>query len=195
MGRERIITDTSLLAGTAFKIIDEVGFGNFSARKLAGVLGISHMTVYNYMDREELLNQVVIQAFSIMNGNIMPHVEECKTEHRDPNRIFSVIADELLVFAKTHQNIYKFVFLERIGAARDDPRLRALYMSGMEWVRDAIPADRFDSMYNDVYLFLVLINGLVLAYLNRQNDAAEAMCRNNMARAFKLILGHYCTDV
>ncbi len=195
MGRDRILTDTTLLVKTAFKIIDEEGFEHFSARKLAGVLGISHMTVYNYMQREEILDEVVITGFSIMNENILPHVATFKSGLSTSCGLFSFIADELLTFAKVHRNIYRFMFQTRIGAARENPRLRALYMSGMEWVRDAIPEESFAAMQDDVFLFLLLVNGLILGYLNHRDDAAEAKCRKDMARAYEHILSHYCTDV
>jgi len=192
MGRDRVINDKMQLVRTAFKIIDDDGYENFSARKLAEVLGISHMTVYNYMGRDELLNEVIIMGFSILNESILPRVEECKSGSGNPCRIFSYISEELLIFAQTHRNVYRFMFQSRLGLTNEDQRVRKLYSSGIDFIRDAIPENRRDEIQNDAFLFIVLVNGLILGYLGQRHSITDSQCRANMARAYELIMGPGC---
>jgi len=183
------------LVEMAFRIIDQEGYENFSARKLAEVLGISHMTVYNYMERDELLNEVIVMGFSILNERILPHVETCKTDGGDPCRIFSFIAEELLCFAQAHGNVYRFMFQNRLGLTTEDQKVRKLYSSGVDFIKDALPPGRRDAVQNDAYLFVVLINGLILGYLGQRHSVTDEQCRANMARAYALIIGPGCGRV
>ena len=180
------------LVEMAFRIIDQDGYDNFSARKLAEVLGISHMTVYNYMERDELLNEVIIMGFSLLNACILPHVDACKSDGGDPCRIFSFIAEELLRFAQAHGNVYRFMFQNRLGLTIEDQRVRKLYSSGVEFIKDALPAERRGTVQSDAYLFIVLINGLILGYLGQRHSVTDEQCRANMARAYELIMGPSC---
>ncbi len=195
MGRDRAISDTMQLVRTAFKIIDDEGYDNFSARKLAEVMGVSHMTVYNYMDRDQLLSEVIIMGFSILNDRILPRVEACKADGGNPCRIFAYIAEELLVFAQAHSNIYRFMFQHRLGLAGENQRARHFYSSGIDFIKDMLPPDQRDAIQNDAYLFIVLVNGLILGYLGQRHSTTDQQCRDNMARAYELILGPRCACV
>lgn len=193
MSRDRVINDTRQLVTIAFRLIDDEGYEHFSARKLAEVLGVSHMTVYNYMGRDELLNEVIIMGFDILYKGIMPHVEASKTKGGNPCSIFLGVAEELLSFAQQHQNIYRFMFQNSIGLQREDQRVRRLYSSGIDLIKESLPAELRETIQTDVYLFLVLVNGLILGYLGQRHSATAAECRANMARAHELLLGMHGT--
>ncbi|MBN2873608.1 MAG: TetR/AcrR family transcriptional regulator [Spirochaetales bacterium] len=194
MGRDRVISDAMQLVRTAFKIIDEEGYEHFSARKLAVTLGVSHMTVYNYMERDELLNQVIIMGFSFLNEKITPFAEQCRNNQRDACTIFSHISSELLEFAKNHPNMYRFMFQSKLGLASDDARVRGMYSSGVELIKDVIPPERYKKIRDDAYLFFVLINGLVLGYLGQRHSTTDEECKANMARAYDLLLASNCAS-
>lgn len=195
MGRDRVIQDTRQLVAKAFSIIDAEGFEHFSARKLAEVLGISHMTVYNYIGRDELLNEVIVMGFDALYEGILPHVEACKVDGSNPCCLFLHIAEELLKFAQEHRNIYRFMFQNSIGLQSDNQRVRQLYSSGIELIKESLPTERREILQTDVYLFMVLINGLILGYLGQRHSTTEAECRANMTRAYELLLGLHCSRI
>ena len=193
MGRERAISDTMQLVTIAFRIIDDEGYEHFSARKLAEVLGVSHMTVYNYMGRDELLNEVIIMGFDTLYKGILPHVEACKAKGNNPCCIFLNVAGVMLEFAQQHRNIYRFMFQNSIGLQSENQRVRRLYSSGIDLIKESLPAELRETIQTDVYLFLVLVNGLILGFLGQRHSTTEAECRANMARAYELLLGLHCT--
>lgn len=188
MGRDRILEDPAQLVDKAFELIDSEGYERFSARKLAGNLGISHMTVYNYMGRDQLLQEVIIKGFSVLNERILPHASDCISGSGNPLRIFTIIADKLLDFAKAHENMYRFMFQTRLGLNLDDQRVRKLYSSGIELIKDLVPTEQLVSVQRDAYLFLVLVNGLILGYLAQRHSVTDEHCRSNIARAYALIM-------
>ncbi|HAE21920.1 MAG TPA: hypothetical protein DCG47_06295 [Spirochaetaceae bacterium] len=192
MGRHKIVQDAEDIVRYAYRLIDEDGYENFSARKLAQALNVSHMTVYNYLGREQLLDEVVIMAFGQINEGLDAEVALCKEDASHPCRIFHVVSQRLFDFAQLHPQLYRFLFQSGFGAKTSNPKVRAMYSGGIELVRDAVPAERFEQLRQDAYLFLVLINGLILGYLAGRHGADEGVLRLNMARAFERLLGPAC---
>lgn len=195
MGRDKVLHDSMQLVLTAFDIIDEQGYEHFSARRLAARMGISHMTVYNYMQRDELLAQVILYGFSLLNDRIVPHVEECRKDAESARRIFLHIAHELLDFGAAHPNVYRFMFQSNLGLATEDERIGKMYGRGMEYVRDAIPPDRFEAVREDAFLYLTLVNGLVLGYLGTRTSSPLEQFRQRIQRSYELLLGPTCGKV
>jgi len=149
------------------------------------------MTVYNYMGRDALLNEVILMGFEILNAGIVPFSELYKSDGGDPRRIFMVIAKELLRFAQAHQNIYRFMFQNRLGLQHEDLRVRRLYSGGINFIKDVLPDEEREKVQGDTYLFIVLINGLILGYLGQRHSVTDEQCLANIARAYELILGHH----
>jgi AcrR family transcriptional regulator len=192
MGRHRIVADPQDIVQTAYTLIDKDGYDSFSARKLAQGLGLSHMTVYNYLAREELLDEVIIMGFGELNKGIMPQGSAYIAGEGDPCVVFKRASEALLSFALEHPNMYRFMFQSGIGARSQDPRVRELYTRGMEFVRDTLSPERYEELRKDAYLFLVLTNGLILGYLGRRRGLGDDECRLNIARGYELLLGRHC---
>lgn len=192
MGRHRIVKDPTEIVRSAYRLIDEDGYENFSARKLAQTLEVSHMTVYNYLGRQELLDQVVMMAFGQLNDGLEDDVARCKEDAEHPCRIFLAASERLFNFAKAHPNLYRFLFQSGFGATTKNPKVRALYSSGVELIRAAVPSERFEELRQDAYLFLVLLNGLILGFLAGRYGNDEDRLRSSIARGFERLLGPAC---
>lgn len=191
MGRDRILEDTERLTETAFALIDEDGYEKFSARKLAGLLGISHMTVYNYMKRDEIFDAVIARGFNWIRERMLPRVQLIMSGQAAPSGFFLLLAEGMLDLAIAHPNVYRLMFQSPLGMASDNAEIRAMYMGGIELLRGAIPEDTSGQMYGDVLLFLLLVNGLVLSYIGGMPGQSEAACRAALARAHELIIARY----
>lgn len=191
MGRDRILADTEKLSATAFALIDEDGYEKFSARKLAGLMGISHMTIYNYMKREEIFDSVIARGFNWIRERMMPRVQKIMAGQASPTGFFLCLAEGMLDLAIAHPNVYRLMFQSPVGMANDNAEIRAMYMGGIELLRGAVPEDTSGQMYGDVLLFLLLVNGLVLSYIGAMPGQSEPVCRASLARAHELILARY----
>jgi AcrR family transcriptional regulator len=192
MGRHRIVADTQDIVQTAYTLIDKDGYESFSARKLAQGLGLSHMTVYNYLAREELLDEVIIMGFGELNKDLLPHLAAYKSGSGEPCGIFKRASEALLSFAQLHPHMYRFMFQSGIGAKSHNPRVRGLYASGLDFIRESLDPERYEELRNDAYLFLVLTNGLILGYLGLRHGLELEECRRNIARGYELLLGSHC---
>lgn len=191
MGRDRILSDTTKLVETAFALIDQDGYERFSARKLAGVMGISHMTVYNYMDRNELFEAVIASGFAWIRERVTPDAEMVNKGGAAPLRFFLRLAECMLDLAVAHPNIYRLMFQSRIGLASEHAEIRSMYSGGIELIGGAIPPELYGRIFGDVLLFLLLVNGLVLSYVDKLPGQDEATCRASLARSYELILAQY----
>jgi AcrR family transcriptional regulator len=72
MARAKVFLDPEVIIDQAYDLIKENGVEGLSVRKLATKLGVSSMTLYNYVENiEEIREKVVFKAFkrviSIMN--------------------------------------------------------------------------------------------------------------------------------
>lgn len=185
------MADPRYIVQTAYTLIDKDGYESFSARKLAQGLGLSHMTVYNYLAREELLDEVIIMGFVELYKGILPQGAATEAGEGDPCLIFKRASEALLSFALEHPHMYRFLFQSGFGAKSQDPRVRALYAGGKEFALDTLSPERYEELREDAYLFLVLTNGLILGYLGQRSGHGDEECRLNIARGYELLLGRH----
>lgn len=193
MGRDRIIDDQQQIVKEAFAIIDAEGSDAFSIRKLAHRLGTSHMTIYNYFNRDELFGEVVKHGFRIILDRLQPIVEEHMQRGESPYCIFMLIAEQMMSFADEHSYAYRFMFQSASSPATRDPSVSRMYFSGVELLRSRIGEEEFQRIEDDAYLFLVMVNGLIIAYLDHRHGTTEEKCRQHIRRGFQLIFGRHCT--
>jgi AcrR family transcriptional regulator len=191
MGRERIIEDPTAIVEHAFALIDEDGYDRFSTRRLAARLHVSHMTLYNYFDREELLKRVIELGFARFNERFLPLAAPQLRGCAAPGCVLRIVADQLVEFARDHTRIYRFMFGGTASELTRDPRISGLYTSGVDLVKGALPAELEPRLRRDAYLFFVLVNGLILAWLDERHGTTLEACRENIDRAHELILGSY----
>jgi AcrR family transcriptional regulator len=191
MGRERAIADAGEIVQAAFDLIDEAGYDHFSTRRLASRLGVSHMTLYNYLDRDEILKRVIEQGFARFNERFLPLAQERLSGCGAATCVLRIIADQLVEFARDHKHIYRFMFQASPGELTRDPRISKLYLSGVDLVKQALPAELEPQLRTDAYLFFVLVNGLILAWLDSRHGMTLDQCREHIERGHELILSGY----
>jgi AcrR family transcriptional regulator len=191
MPRIKKIQNPTDIIDAAFDIIDKEGFSEFSARKLAGKLKVAHMTVYNYFSRDYILGAVIKRGFILIHHLIDNKIIRHLKEKKEPIEIYLIIAENLMLFSKKHGNLYSYMFNEESTGAINNPSIRRQYFSGAEMLRRHIPQGIFDEMKNDSSLYLLLVNGLILAYLTERHGMTEELYLYNARRSFEMILGQY----
>lgn len=192
MGRSKRVADPGDIVQAAYELIDREGYENFSARKLAQNLGVSHMTLYNYLAFGEILDGVIARGFEEILGNIRPRIDAEVKGPRQPCALYRIIAAELLEYAKRRPQLYRFIFQSGFGPTTGDPEVRRLYWSGIDLVRGLLDPVRHEDLRRDGFLFLVLVNGLILAFLSGRHGMDEGSCRRNIEWGYSRILGGYC---
>ncbi|MBI9109378.1 MAG: TetR/AcrR family transcriptional regulator [Spirochaetales bacterium] len=191
MPREKKIPNPVDIIDAAFDIIDKDGYTAFSARKLAARLDVAHMTVYNYYSREYILGAVIRRGFIIIHKLIDNKIIKHIKQNNDPVGIYLIIADNLMQFAKDHPLLYRYMFQEESTGEINNPSLRRQYLSGSAILRRRIPQDIFDDFKNDSYLYILLINSLILSYIEERHGMDENTYDKNIKRSFEMILGQY----
>lgn len=192
MGRSKRVSDPGSIVEAAYELIDREGYENFSARKLAQNLGISHMTLYNYLAFGEILDGVIARGFEEVTGTVRPRIAVEVEGPRRPCALYRIIAEELLEYAKRRPNLYRFSFQSGFGPTTGDPKVQRLYWSGIDLVQGLLDPIRQEELRRDGFLFLVLVNGLILAFLSGRHGMDEAACRRNIEWGYSRILGGFC---
>ncbi len=191
MAREKVIVNPTKIIDAAYEIIDTRGFGDFSSRKLAASLGVSHMTVYNYFDRDEVLGQVITRGFqqihNLMDDEIMNHLEAGK----EPVEVYLILANKLVQFAKTHKSLYIFMFTKQSTITARQPEVKRHYYSAEELLTQYLPAEVHSDFRKDSNLFFLIINAIILGYLDGRHNATEESCRSDIERSYHKLLGAY----
>lgn len=72
MARNKIIDDKSQIIDLAQRLIDEEGIEAVSMRRLSKEMGVSSMTLYNYVhNADDVLREVLVRAFGELNEQIL----------------------------------------------------------------------------------------------------------------------------
>lgn len=72
MARSKIIDDKSQIIDLAQRLIDEDGIETVSMRRLSKEMGVSSMTLYNYVhNADDVLREVLVRAFGELNEQIL----------------------------------------------------------------------------------------------------------------------------
>ncbi len=109
MPRKPIFDNTDIIIDTAFNIIREEGFYNFSTRRLASKLEVSKNAVFNYLKtKEDIINKVVEKFYTIFVENVLKMIKN-NEDHYKKNLfdIYLIIADVLYDMVLEYGDVYK----------------------------------------------------------------------------------------
>ena len=166
MGRSRLIKDKWQIVETAFTLIEAEGLENLSARKLAKNLGISTMTLYNYVPNMAAIEkEVVLMGFSKLYRRILDEVENRRGElGQNGIRSFCRIsAWEKIAFAENYSEIYALMFDPKRSALKKDLELMPFY-NYYNKISMVLKADdkKRESITKSISLFDYIINGIII---------------------------------
>ena len=72
MGRNKVLYDKQQIIDIAVSIVEEEGIEVLSARRIASELGVSSMTMYNYVSNiDEVKRELMIRGYNELFRNII----------------------------------------------------------------------------------------------------------------------------
>ncbi len=148
--REEILDKT-------LELINEVGFDNFTMRKLAGKLGLTATTIYQYYkNKEELYFAALTQGFD----TLCDVVQEALGKQNDPKERLREVIRAIIRFSLAHPNVYNILFVS------DVPK----YYDYVGTESEAVAKNELDAAmrFRDLLISTVLQSGIIKA--DSEND-------------------------
>ena len=113
---EQIETIKENIIQEAVSLINEIGFSNFSMRKLGTHLGIAAKTIYNYFsDKDELYLKVLTKGFEMLHLTM----EETVTQDMSPFEVLRAMAHGYVRFGLENSHHYTILFSMDVPKYRD----------------------------------------------------------------------------
>lgn len=148
--REEILDKT-------LELINEVGFDNFTMRKLAGKLGLTATTIYQYYkNKEELYFAALTQGFD----TLCDVVQEALGKQNDPKERLREVIRAVIRFSLAHPNVYNILFVS------DVPK----YYDYVGTESEAVAKNELDAAmrFRNLLISTVLQSGIIKA--DSEND-------------------------
>jgi AcrR family transcriptional regulator len=186
MGRGKKICDRTRVAEAAVSLIEEEGYEAFSTRRLASVLHISTMTLYNYYENKEaILGEAYARGIEIYGEELSTRIAGGSTA--GARALCAQICAQLFDFALERPNLYRFLFDSRARAFREGSvALVGAALAGL----GAGGRDRtFAAALRDAaLLYETLISGLALDILARREGMTRERYEELAALAYERLV-------
>jgi len=127
MPREKILCGKEDVFRVAICIAERDGMAAVSIRNIARELGISPMTIYNYVDNlKDIKKRIVINGFDRMYSAVYSALMQLKGP-ADPRSFCRVIAMSIFRFAMENRIIYAYMFSEGQTEFADDAEVTPFF--------------------------------------------------------------------
>lgn len=170
MSREKAFLDKQVIIDEALRQVESDGFAAFSTRRLAGGLGSSVMTLYNYYEnRDAIVRDTIIAAFGILWIGLPERLEPYFSGYQgSPLRVYMAVGEWLREFAEKRPRLYEFLFDSDTRSFLMDSGVGASYRQVFDRLKPLVTdRRRIEELHDQAYLFLVLVNALILSNLKR----------------------------
>lgn len=109
--------------------MDAEGLEALSIRRLAKEVGVSSMTLYNYVRNiDDIHREVLIRSFNLLYGDIYTIMQELRSENYSGLTAFAkAYALALYQFSVAHKNICTYLICAGRTTFHDDAELRPFY--------------------------------------------------------------------
>lgn len=105
--REEIEQAKALILEKAARLIADIGYLNFTMRKLANELGITATTIYNYyQSKDDLFINLLIMGFT----DLLERLKKAHDRETTPHRQLRRMIDEYTHFGLTNPNFYNVMY-------------------------------------------------------------------------------------
>lgn len=198
MAREKAFLNTKVIIDNAVALIETDGFDHFTTRRLAGALGTSVMTLYNYYEnREAILRDAVLACFELLWEGLPTRLEPYfEGRNGSPLRAFLALGEHLREFAERRPRLYTFLFGTDLMPLQRDYRIAERYGYTFRRIRPLVAdPSKIEELHRHVFLFELLANNLVLNALRGRGDLNEELFMKLLAEAYASLLAPYETQV
>lgn len=191
MSRERFFDDRSRIIDEAVLLISEVGYENFSTRRLAARLGISPMTLYNYFEnKEEIVKATIDDAYSRTLAAIQDELKVYfEGDEGCPLKGFIEIGRKLKDFSMKYPKMYALLFMMDLRPFYQYPLIKERYECAFRKLAERLLDKSVeDELHRHVYLYEVLANALVRNFHSERGPVDEEAFEAHLALAYDRLL-------
>lgn len=122
MAREKVLCGKEEIIRAAVRIMDSEGLEALSARRISSELGVSAMTIYNYVENlKEVKKYVLSDGFDRLYDCIYKSLKELEGQV-DKFTFCKTIAMQVFKFANENKNIFAFMFFDGAASSRRKPK-------------------------------------------------------------------------
>lgn len=148
MSREKILCGKEEIFRVAIGIVERDGVEALSVRSIAKELGVSPMTIYNYVENlKDIKKQVLISGFDRLYAAVYLALSKLVSPV-DKITFCKTIAIEVYRFAGENQSIFMYMFSEGQRLFSEDAEVRPFY-SYIEKLMKRAKATQRDWTFNE----------------------------------------------
>lgn len=127
MSREKILCGKEEIFRVAIDLFERKGLEALTVRNIAKELGVSPMTIYNYVENlKDIKRRVLINGFDQMYAFIFEQLNTLPAPV-DKYTFCKTLAVSIFRFAIDHQALYTYMFSEGQRLFGEDAEIRPLY--------------------------------------------------------------------
>ena len=148
------------------------------------------MTLYHYYsNRDAILKAVALRGLDAFLEPLVKDIDATPEYVRKPLRAYKLLATHLLSLGRERPNMYLFIFEVSPPVIRGDPQVSRYFMHLFENIKKRIADEKArETVWNDTFLFQVLVNALVIGSLRGREPIDDIRFREKIDRAYDLIL-------
>jgi len=165
MARSKAIYDKSVIIDKAFEIVQGQGVESLTARNVAKALGVSPMTLYNYVKNiREIEKEIIIKGFNILYRNVFEDLVANKEKMKKSGieTICLLMAENMIDFAEKYEGIYLMMNYLAPAEIRKDPEVQPFYNFFKKLTyRIKMDGEEKKRLKESFYLFELIIKGLI----------------------------------
>lgn len=127
MARAKISGKKEIIAA-GFDLVVKEGVDALSTRRLAAVLEISNMTLYNYVENiDEIKKEIIAEGFRQLYARSYRSLANRNDSALDIQSASKIMAADLFEFGCENKNIYQLMFANSVKNFREDMELKPFY--------------------------------------------------------------------
>lgn len=175
MSREKVLCGKEEIIRVAIGIVDRQGVESLSIRNIAKELGVSPMTIYNYVENlQDIKKRVLINGFDRLYASVYDELSELPSPV-DKLLFCKTIAMSIYRFGIGNSNIYTYMFGEGQKTFSEDAEVRPLYQNVQKLMKRA-KATQHDLSTNETgySLFEMIVFSVTYQISAGTNSITEA---------------------
>jgi AcrR family transcriptional regulator len=127
MPREKILCGKEEIFRVAIDIVEQAGMADLSMRAIAKALGVSPMTIYNYVENlQAIKKRVLITAFDRLYELVYSELNKL-TMPVDKTVFCKTVAMSVYKFSAENKNMFAFMFSDGCAMFSNDAEVKPFY--------------------------------------------------------------------
>lgn len=181
MPRNKLLSDKNAISDTAFLLVDAEGMEALSMRRLCKELGVSSMTLYNYVHNiEDVKREILITGFNMLYVKVYDNLRRMKGERGSGIMAYArAYATALYDFSEEHRNICAYLVGSGRTDFRNDAELRQFYN---------VLGAFMPSGDNEMKLICRMFDVMLTTMIYEHNSGIQKLEREEVLRSVELFI-------